>query len=94
MLKGRERELAYLNKEYQSGSDRLLVLYGQKDVGKTALLAAFTEDKKAAFTIRLKKAVRDNSFICLADSCSGLAFHCHYIRLMRKFFSVWIGNCW
>ena len=49
MLKGRERELAYLNKEYQSGSDRLLVLYGQKDVGKTALLAAFTEDKKAFY---------------------------------------------
>ena len=26
MLKGRERELAYLNKEYQSGSDRLLAV--------------------------------------------------------------------
>ena len=49
MLKGRERELAYLNKEYQSGSDRLLVVYGQKDVGKTALLAAFMEDKTAFY---------------------------------------------
>ena len=92
MLKGRERELAYLNKEYQSGSDRLLVVYGQKDVGKTALLAAFTEDKKAFYY--QAEEVRDNSFICLPDSCSGLAFRCHYIRLMRKFFSVWIGNCW
>ena len=49
MLKGRERELAYLNKEYQSGSDRLLIVYGQKNVGKTALLAAFMENKTAFY---------------------------------------------
>ncbi len=46
---GRETELHYLNQYYSAESSRILVVYGQMGVGKTALLKAFCEDKTGVY---------------------------------------------
>lgn len=45
----RENELSYLNQHYESGKNCILVVYGQKGVGKTTLLRKFGEDKSCAY---------------------------------------------
>ena len=44
MLTGREQETAFLENHYKRPGSQILVVYGQRGVGKTALLTAFTED--------------------------------------------------
>lgn len=46
MLTGREQETAFLENHYKRPGSQILVVYGQRGVGKTALLAAFTEEKQ------------------------------------------------
>lgn len=46
MLTGREQETAFLENHYKRAGSQILVVYGQRGVGKTALLAAFTEKKQ------------------------------------------------
>lgn len=45
MILGRASELNYLNTCYQRKNSQILVLYGEKNVGKTALLKRFAEEK-------------------------------------------------
>ena len=45
MLTGREQETAFLENHYKKAGSQILVVYGQRGVGKTALLNAFTEKK-------------------------------------------------
>ena len=59
MLKGRERELAYLNKAVLTGC---LFCMDRRMLGKLHFWLLLRKTKRS-FTIRLKKAVRDNSFI-------------------------------
>lgn len=46
MLTGREQETAFLENHYKRTGSQILVVYGQRGVGKTALLTAFTEKKE------------------------------------------------
>ena len=41
MLTGRDRELQYLQKFYEKSGSHLVVLYGQRGVGKTRLVREF-----------------------------------------------------
>lgn len=45
MFTGREKELQYLNDYYKKSGTQILVVYGQKGIGKTSLLEQFIEDK-------------------------------------------------
>lgn len=45
MILGRASELKYLNTYYDRDGSQIIVVYGEKNVGKTALLSQFTEDK-------------------------------------------------
>lgn len=45
MVLGRTSELKYLNTNYDREGSRILVVYGQKNVGKTDLLRQFVQDK-------------------------------------------------
>ena len=45
MFTGREKELQYLNDYYLEPGTQILVVYGQKGIGKTTLLEQFVEDK-------------------------------------------------
>lgn len=46
MLIGRTSELQYLNNYYNREGSQLLVVYGQKHIGKTTLLKTFVQDKE------------------------------------------------
>ena len=56
MLLGRTSELKYLNNYFDREGSQILVVYGQKYIGKTALVREFIEDK--------------NSYYYLAKACS------------------------
>ena len=56
MLLGRTSELKYLNNYYDREGSQILVVYGQKHIGKTTLVKEFMEDK--------------NSYYYLARACS------------------------
>ena len=45
MLAGRMSELEYLNQYYEQKGSQMLVVYGQKHIGKTTLVKAFAQDK-------------------------------------------------
>lgn len=49
MFVGRETELKFLNNYYTKEGSQILVVYGQRGVGKSALLKHFAEGKKSAF---------------------------------------------
>ena len=49
MLIGRTNETDYLNNFYNRSGSQILVVYGQKGIGKTRLLQDFTKDKPAFF---------------------------------------------
>lgn len=49
MITGREKELQYLNDYYEKPGTQILVVYGQKGIGKTALLEQFIEDKDCLY---------------------------------------------
>ena len=49
MITGREKELQYLNDYYKKPGTQVLVVYGQKGIGKTTLLEQFMEDKDCLY---------------------------------------------
>lgn len=59
---GRETELQFLSQHYEKSGSRILVVYGQRGVGKTALLKAFAGDK--TFVYYLARACSDREQRC------------------------------
>lgn len=49
MLSGRMPELQYLNQHYDQRGSQILVIYGQKHIGKTTLIKEFLEDKSGYY---------------------------------------------
>jgi len=45
----RERELAFLNTEYNKNSSSLVIIYGRRRIGKTALIKNFIKNKPALY---------------------------------------------
>lgn len=63
MLVGREKELQYLNTVYEASGSRMIVVYGQKNVGKTTLLREFIADKQAFFYTATPASTRQQQFL-------------------------------
>ena len=70
MLVGREKELQYLNTVYNASGSRIIVVYGQKNVGKTTLLRDFIAEKQAFFYTATPASTRQQQFL-LADAAGG-----------------------
>lgn len=49
MFVGREAELNFLENNYNSEDSRIIVVYGQRGVGKTTLLERFSRNKKSSY---------------------------------------------
>ena len=49
MFLGRTSELNYLEQRYQKQGSQMIVAYGQKNVGRTALLREFAKEKPFVF---------------------------------------------
>ena len=52
----RKREMALLEREYESDTASLVVVYGRRRVGKTALLAQFIEQKPAIYFLATEES--------------------------------------
>lgn len=62
MLFGRTSELKYLNSYYDRDGSQILVVYGQKHIGKTALVRAFMEDKPGYYYQARACSEREQSY--------------------------------
>lgn len=62
MFIGREAELRFLEHYYVGEGSRILVVYGQKGVGKTALLKHFAEGKKNTYYLARACAAREQRY--------------------------------
>lgn len=60
MFIGRKRELAALERLYESGKFEFAVIYGRRRVGKTALISRFIEDKKAIYFTSVESSEKQN----------------------------------
>lgn len=63
MLLGRTNELQYLNTVYENAGSRIVVVYGQKNVGKTTLLNEFVSGKDAFFYTAVPASTRQQQFM-------------------------------
>ncbi len=63
MLLGRTNELQYLNTVYQKPGSQLIVVYGQKNIGKTTLLCEFMKDKDTFFYTAVPASTRQQQFL-------------------------------
>ena len=62
MLFGRTSELKYLNNYYDREGSQILVVYGQKHIGKTALVKEFMEDKPGYYYLARACSEREQSY--------------------------------
>ena len=60
MFVGRERELATLNKLYNSDKFEFAVIYGRRRVGKTKLISEFNKDKQAIYFMGVESNAKQN----------------------------------
>ena len=60
MFIGRDRELAELDKLYNSDKFELVVIYGRRRVGKTALINYFIDDKNAIYFMGVESNEKQN----------------------------------
>lgn len=60
MFIGRERELAYLNKLFNTDKFQFPVIYGRRRVGKTSLINEFIKDKEAIFFTGIETNAKQN----------------------------------
>lgn len=85
MFVGRQQELAALNRMYDSKRFEMMVIYGRRRVGKTALIDHFLEGRKALyFTAR-----QQNSRLTLRSFSTTMAEYFNYPDVLN--FGTW-GN--
>lgn len=73
MISGRVNELQYLNTVYAKEGSQILVVYGQKNIGKTMLLRDFMSDKDA-FYYHAKEASERQQLYLLSSCIRDLGF--------------------
>ena len=56
----REKERAFLEKEYAKSTASLVVIYGRRRIGKTALIKEFLKDKSALFFLATEESESEN----------------------------------
>ena len=56
----REKERAFLEREYHKDSASFVVIYGRRRIGKTALIREFIKDKKALFLLATEESESEN----------------------------------
>lgn len=62
MLLGRNGELNQLNSYYEREGSQIIVVYGQRHIGKTALLQEFSKDKRADYYLARSCSEREQVF--------------------------------
>jgi len=57
----REAELAFLERKHSEPGAKLIVIYGRRRVGKTALIKRFIEGKRGAYVLCTRDSMRENA---------------------------------
>lgn len=57
---GRKKELEFLNSEYEKNESSLIILYGRRRVGKTALIKEFGKDKDMIYFLATEESETQN----------------------------------
>lgn len=63
MILGRSNELQYLNNVYAREGNQLVILYGQKNIGKTMLINDFIKDKDALYYLANEASERQQLYL-------------------------------
>lgn len=89
MFVGREAELNYLNQHYESEGSRILVVYGQKGVGKTTLLRRFARNKAGFYYLARSCSDREQRYQWAreafgADNISGMEDFPEYEEILAQ----------
>ena len=89
MIIGRTTELKYLNNYYDRAGSQILVVYGQKHVGKKALLKEFVLDKPHYYYCARACVEREQQFSKRYKEKWFFAFlFMHYLVTACYFFQV------
>ncbi len=62
MLSGRTSELQYLNDYYDKEGSQILVVYGQKHIGKTTLVKEFAKDRQSHYYLAKSCSEREQTY--------------------------------
>lgn len=87
MFLGRTSELNYLNAFYDSEGSQLLVVYGQKNIGKTSLLKEFVKGKPYHYYCARSASEREQTYEWgkeLTDHTGDLPEYPSYAEIFRK----------
>lgn len=87
---GRDGELRFLNQYYGKEGSQILVVYGQRGVGKTALLHYFAYDKKNFFYVARACSAREQRYqwACeLREDGKKLSRYPEYEEIFRSLFA-------
>lgn len=82
----RERELEWLKQRWRVGHTQMLIVYGKRRVGKTALLKQFIRDKPAVYVLADRRPEREQ----LKEVASRLGAHFGDAFIGRKGFEGWL----
>ena len=63
MLLGRTTELGYLNNYYDRDGSQILIVYGQKHIGKTALVKEFMKDRPGYYYLASACSEREQAYL-------------------------------
>jgi AAA+ ATPase superfamily predicted ATPase len=75
----REKELEFLNSEYRKADASLVVIYGRRRIGKTALIKEFIQGKPAVYYLASEEVEREN-LISLQELIAGFTAN----QLLKK----------
>ena len=87
MLSGRETELHYLNSYYKKEGSQIMIVYGQKGIGKTTLLNHFLENKSHLYYEALCCSTRQQLFY-LGRHLENIGFSMSEYPSFEEVFSV------
>lgn len=63
MFVGRKRELEYLEENYKKLDNQVIVLYGHKGVGKTALMSRFVQEKLSSYYLARPCSMEEQMYL-------------------------------
>lgn len=87
MFTGREKELWYLNEYYKKAGTQILIVYGQKGIGKTTLMEHFMEGKECLYYEAISCSTRQQR-VFMAEQLKSMGFSMSEYPEFEELFSV------
>ena len=91
----RKQEIAFLEKEYQRDTSSLVILYGRRRVGKTALITEFIKNKKAVYFLATEENEAQNRIAfknIIAEQINNELLKSANIDNWDIIFKIWLEN--